>query len=293
LKDDGFFENSQFMRLEEYRLVLERYYRYITNLTLTGGEATLHPELEQIIDLTRSMGLKVSMITNGILVEKNLSAIRKLDDLNITLDATDYDSFSRNRGGTEKQWARIMEGLQLLKENKIDFTISYLATSKNIVELHQLIAFADRFHPTTLRLNSINPHGPDTGLVLMKSDPTVMKTVEAIMERNDYSYNIKMPFVFDPDHPYFRKKICVYPWHGVYVNDRWDVAYCCQLAHEADIGNLLKGYDFNSPEMVKWRQRLLDLKLPLDCLFCHRRFKGDYTKFIAKKRLWKKLDPFV
>ena len=50
LQDPQLFENSGFMNIDDYKNILNKYNRYITNLTLTGGEATLHPELEKIID---------------------------------------------------------------------------------------------------------------------------------------------------------------------------------------------------------------------------------------------------
>jgi MoaA/NifB/PqqE/SkfB family radical SAM enzyme len=293
LQDPGIFEKSDFMRFDDYKSILHLYKKYITNLTLTGGEATLHPELEKFIDFSNSLGLKVSLISNGILVRKKLSALKGLHDLNITLDATDFESFARNRGGTEKQWGNIMEGLQTLRENNIKFTISCLVTRNNVDELFQLIDFADEFHPTTLRLNSFNPHSESSDLVLSKSDPHTLQVMAEIMKRNDYPYNIKMPFVFDDRHPYFTNKICLYPWHGVYINERCDVAYCCHLPHDSRIGNICDYYDFNSKKMLAWRKMLLNRQLPVDCRFCHRRFKGDYTKFDAAKKNWKVLDPFI
>ena len=292
LKDPGFFENSDFISIEDFKNILAQYKKFITNLTLTGGEATLHPELERLIDFSNDLGLKVSLISNGILVKKKLAALKKLNDLNITLDATDFESFARNRGGTAKQWDQIMDGLKTLRQNNIKFTISFLVTSRNIDELFQLINFADRFHPTTLRLNSFNPHAASRDLVLFKSDPHVMQVISEIMQRNDYSYNIKMPFIFDERHPYFASKICLYPWHGVYINEKCEVAYCCQLPHDGRIGNMRDQYDFNSQKMLAWRKMLLRHELPVDCKFCHRRFKGDYSKFMAKKNIWKDNDPF-
>lgn len=293
LQDPQLFENSGFMNIDDYKNILNKYKRYITNLTLTGGEATLHPELEKIIDFSKSIGLKVALISNGILIKKRLSSIKKLNDLNITLDAFDYQSFARNRGGTAKQWDSIMEGLQTLRENNIQFTISFLSTRKNIDDLFHLIEFADEFHPTTLRLNSFNPHSACKDLVLTKSDPHVMEVISEIMKRKDYSYNIKMPFIFDERHTYFENKICVYPWHGVYVNEKCDVAYCCQLPHDSRIGIICDDYNFNSEDMLVWRKMLMSHKLGVDCKFCHRRFKGDYTKFIAEKKRWVVKDPFI
>ena len=293
LTDPQMFENGGLMRFDDYKSILDQYKRYIKSLTLTGGEVTLHPEMEKFIDYARSMGLKVAAISNGILIRKKISAIKKLNDFNITLDAYDYKSFAKNRGGTAKQWESIMAGLQMLRENNIKFTISFLATSKNIGELFQLIELADAYQPTTLRLNSFNPHGSDEDLVLSKSDSHVMQVLSEVMKRKDYSYKVNLPFVFDDQDVYFSNKICDYPWHGVYINENCDVAYCCQLPHDPRIGNMQNGYRFNSKKMLNWRKTLMNHKLPVDCRFCHRRFKGDYTKFIATKKKWVVLDPFI
>ncbi len=292
LKDPQLFEDSGFMNFDDYKGILKNYRKYITHLTLTGGEATLHPELEEFIDYAKSLDLKVGAISNGILIRRKIPSIKKLDDINITLDAYDEQSFARNRGGTKKQWDDIMAGLQALRENNIKFTISFLATSENIDDLFHLIKLADEFQPTTLRLNSFNPHRDTRDLVLSKSDTHVMNVISELMKRNDYSYNIKLPFVFDEQHTYFSNKICVYPWHGVYINEKSDVAYCCQLPHESRIGNMRNGYNFNSKKMLSWRKLLMDFRLPVDCRFCHRRFKGHYTKFYAANKKWKVLDPF-
>lgn len=280
------------MRFKDYQNILDKYKRHIKSLTLTGGEVTLHPEMEKFIDYANSVGVKVNAISNGILIKQKLSAIKKLADFNVTLDAFDEQSFVRNRGGTAKQWESIQAGLDQLRKDNFRFTISFLVTSKNIEDLFQLTKFAEIYKPTTLRLNSFNPHSAKRDLVLTKSDPRVMQVITEIMKRKDYPYNIKMPFVFDDQHPYFSNKICAYPWNGVYINEKCDVAYCCQLAHEAHIGNMTSGYTFNSPSMIRWRTMLVNHDLPVDCRFCHRRFKGDYSKFWAKGQIWEDNDPF-
>jgi wyosine [tRNA(Phe)-imidazoG37] synthetase (radical SAM superfamily) len=113
------------MDIDDYRGILQQYHKYITHITLTGGESTLHPDLEKFIDISKSFGLKVAIIFNGILIKKKISSIQKLRDFGITLDAYDYESFSRNRGGTEKQWQQLIESLNALKEAGIKFKISY------------------------------------------------------------------------------------------------------------------------------------------------------------------------
>ncbi|MGD2184895.1 MAG: radical SAM protein [Desulfobacterales bacterium] len=288
LKKPSLFKDSGFMDINDYQNILAKYHKYMTHITLTGGESTLHPDFGEFIDISESFGLKVAIITNGILIKEKISSVQKLRDLSITLDAYDYESFSRNRGGTEKQWNRLIESLNALSEGKIKFKISFLATSKNIDDLPNMIEFADQYKPDTLKFNSFNPHGGDNDLVLSKSDMHVMDVISKILERKDYAYNIVLPNVFDDKHsPYFQSKICMYPWHGVYLNEKCNIAYCCQLPHDPSIGNISANYNFNSRKMISWREMLMRRKLPVDCKYCHRRFRGDYTKFIASLKRWK------
>lgn len=293
LKKPSLFEDSGFMDINDYKKILAKYHKYITHITLTGGESTLHPRLGEFIDISESFGLKVAVISNGILIKEKLPFVKKLRDLSITLDAYDYKSFSRNRGGTEKQWERLKESLNALRKEKIKFKISFLATSKNIDDFPNMIEFADQYKPDTLKFNSFNPHGGNKDLVLCKNDMHVMDIISNILKRKDYSYNIVLPNVFDDKHsPYFQKKICMYPWHGVYVNEKCDIAYCCQLPHDSSIGNICSNYNFNSSKLVAWREMLMSHKLPADCEYCHRRFRGDYTKFTASIKMWKIRYPF-
>jgi hypothetical protein len=155
-----------------------------------------------------------------------------------------------------------------------------------------MIEFADKYIPDTLKFNSFNPHGGNNDMVLSANDGHVMDVLSGILERKDYSYNILLRNVFDDEHSYFQNKICMYPWHGVYINEKCDIAYCCQLPHDPGIGNISAGYDFNSDKMLAWRKMLMSHKLPADCRYCHRRFRDDYTKFSASKGMWSIKYPF-
>ena len=72
LKKPSLFEDSGFMDINDYKKILEKYHAYITHITLTGGESTLHPRLGDFIDISNSFGLKVAIISNGILIKEKI-----------------------------------------------------------------------------------------------------------------------------------------------------------------------------------------------------------------------------
>jgi len=57
-----------------------------------GGDPTLYPEINEVIDIAYSMGLKQGFITNGVAVAKNLkrTSLKHLHWLRISLNCLDY-----------------------------------------------------------------------------------------------------------------------------------------------------------------------------------------------------------
>ncbi len=287
LQDRNHFRDKGFMAVEDYRNMLIKFKRHIDILTLTGGEALMHPHMEELIDIAESLNISVGFSTNGILIKNNLEICRKVNGFRISLDAYDSKTYKKNRGGTEKQWNDILEGIELLKNNNIKFDISFLISKSNLQEIDAMFELTDKIQPGWVNFNSLNPHGNAAGSVLLKSDNDVEKTFTHIMNKTDYDYDITLPYVFDDQSEYFKRKVCNYPWVQVCVQENGHIAYCCHTRHNQSIGNIFEDYEFNSPKMQNWRQLLLKSKMPKECVYCHRRFQGDYITFDKDSRAWK------
>ena len=256
-------------------------------ITLTGGEATLHPYLGKFIDISHSYNIKVQLPTNGTLInEKKLHVLRKLDKISVSLDAYDAETYYKNRGGSKWRWKSILKGLKLLRENGVNFYITYQVRRDNIDEMFNIIELSDSIMPGKLVFQAHNPHKDDKNIVLHKSDPYVVDVFKEIMKKNDYQYNITLPIIFDEYNRYFKEKICPDPWRGIYINELGNVSYCCYMDHQEEIGNIYDGYDFNSKKMSQWRRHLMNHKLNKHCKWCGERFMGDQNKFISKKHEW-------
>ena len=287
INDPEMFEQADYMPLDLYKSILLKYQDHMKRITLTGGEPLLHPEIGEFIDFARSLKISVGLPTNGILIKNKLSILKKVSGhIQISLDAYDHESFYMYRAGTEKQWQSMVEGMQLLSENNIKFNISFLISKSNADQIVRMLEFAKSVRPVLVNFHSFNPHRGSIGLILREDDFSLKNILSEIMRKKDYSYDIRLPIVFDLDSEYFKTKVCEYPWNGVYVSEKGFIAYCCQLAHDESIGNIGVNYDFNSPKMQNWRKMLLDHKLSKDCVYCHRRFIGDEIIFNARERSW-------
>lgn len=67
---------------------------------ITGGEATLREDLNEIIRIGKSIGYKIELVTNGsLLTKEKLTELKKvgLDAIAISLDGSNYKNYSRIR----------------------------------------------------------------------------------------------------------------------------------------------------------------------------------------------------
>lgn len=287
LNDANQFEGKGVMSYELYRYILDRYREHIKRITLTGGEPTLHPEIERFVDLAKEYGMDVGFPSNGTLIRRKLETFKKVSGhVQLSLDAYDFETFRRYRGGTAGQWDSILEGLELLRSNRIDFNISFLVSRDNVTEVPAMLRFADSVRPRLVNLHSYNPHGGPIDAVLRRSDERVMRVIRKVMEQSEYPFDISLPILFDEESSYFRMKTCDYPWKGVFINETGDIAYCCHLSHDRALGNISQSYDFNSPKMQSWRRMIEKRILSPDCLYCQRRFLGDEIQYNSAAGRW-------
>lgn len=118
--------------------------RGLLEVTLTGGEITLHPELVRILESTQVLDRTVStLITNGTTMTPELA--RQFRDSNVSrictsIDGPDASTHNTSRG---RSFDRAMNGLRLLQETEKPITVISVAHHKNyehVLELSHLLA---------------------------------------------------------------------------------------------------------------------------------------------------------
>ena len=288
LSGSSFFNDRFELDFDKYIWTLDRFEESLKRLTLTGGEPLLHPEIDGMVDAALERGISVGMPTNGILIQRKFDLIRKISGhFQISLDAWDQESYERFRGGTAQQWQAILDGLELLGNEGVQYNVSFLISKDNIGRMKEMLEFASRFTPEMVNFHSIHQESGTSDLVLKTADSEVASTMQELKSRNDYAFSISLPVLFDDASAHFANRPCTYPFHGLYFNGAGDVSYCCQLQHDKSIGNVFDGYDFNSKKMVSWRKMHIAGKYPPECLYCHRRFFGEAELFDHASKEWK------
>jgi len=282
-----FFDS--FISLENFSKVLFKYNKNkkARILWLDGGEPLLHPDLDQLISICKEYNLNPRVSTNGIFIKSKLTSLAKLDYVNVSVDAYDYDSYKKYRGGTAEQFSLIMEGLRALKESHIYFSISFLLSTENLDKIEKMMRLVEHIKPNFVIFHNINPHGNELYKPLTLQDKNTKIFLEKIISRRNYPFDISLPVIFDTDSTLFLNAKCKQPWFYFFFNTIGEVAYCCHLPHDAKIGNVFQDYNFNSTKMTEFRMDIIEGKILKSCLYCQRRFMGmEFAYFNAKIKKW-------
>ena len=114
----------------------------VFTVELTGGESTLHPDLERVIECAKDKHFKVIVKTHGAI---SLSRVHRMveagvDEVHLSLYGLEkvHDAFTGVRGSWRKTYGTVQRFLEL----GIRTTISLIMHSKTV---HDIFALRDQF----------------------------------------------------------------------------------------------------------------------------------------------------
>ncbi len=137
------------MNVEEYAFVLDRLLDYegiMPVINLSGGEPTIHPDIEQFLRLAAEKGImQTTVSTNGIRLLQD-EGLRKVFRATETIVALQFDGFQsetyhylRGRDLAEKK----QQLMRILEEEGINYSL--VATLAEHVNDHEITAIVDFF----------------------------------------------------------------------------------------------------------------------------------------------------
>jgi MoaA/NifB/PqqE/SkfB family radical SAM enzyme len=132
--------------LESFRLLGTRW------ITLSGGEALLHDDLRGLLELLRDQGMRITLLSTGLLLADNAALVAELvDDVIVSLDGprVTHNAIRRVRDAYEQ----MSTGIVALRAVRTDMPVSARSTvqKNNFRELSRTVEAARE-----LGLNSIS-----------------------------------------------------------------------------------------------------------------------------------------
>ena len=140
-------ESMQYMPSEFANKIAEQLEEMGTmHVYLTGGEALLHPQFEEIYKCFRTKGIAVSVLTNASLINEHyLRLFEKVSPYNI--DISLYGITNKTYEivtGIKNCFDKVKENIQRLAETNIAFSLKTVALKENICEVNEMINFANK-----------------------------------------------------------------------------------------------------------------------------------------------------
>lgn len=130
------------------------------------GEPLLHPEIEEMVKEVKSLGIRVSMSTNGtLLTEEKAKALvdAKIDRLFVSMDSARAQLFSELRGGAD--FDLVVENVKRIRDIRErkgsrmpTIGLEFVVTDKNINDIRNLPSLAREIGASIILLTHLLPH---------------------------------------------------------------------------------------------------------------------------------------
>ena len=122
-------------------------------LSVSGGEPLVYKKLDEIIDYANQIGMSVSLITNGMLLNRMMDVSSKINMFAISIDGTQekHDKL-RNKQGC---FATLEKNLKKLNENLISFGLVFCVTKDNIDNLTDVYEISVKYKAKLLQLRPL------------------------------------------------------------------------------------------------------------------------------------------
>jgi MoaA/NifB/PqqE/SkfB family radical SAM enzyme len=134
------------------------------HFTIHGGEIFLRDDVKEIVDYLKKKRLYVNIVTNGILLPKNIDKVKNIDSLCISLDGTkETNDFNRGRGSFDAAF----KAIKLAKEKNLKFVVHATLTKKSVDDIEYLCNQAKEigyYQQFSLLLKPLNPFQTELGL---------------------------------------------------------------------------------------------------------------------------------
>ncbi len=131
-------------------------------IEITGGEPTLRGDYLAVLQIAKSLGFKVELVTNSLLLNKDLLIELQnegLDSIAISMDGYQWKTHANIRGITEKQFYRVMENVANAVDLGIKTKINTTVFESNLGEILDIVKGAKFANVDELGLYYFTPIG--------------------------------------------------------------------------------------------------------------------------------------
>ena len=232
---------------EEWKRVIDKLWDIgIPHVVFTGGEATLYPDLVELIRHAEDVGLVSGVLTNGIKLadEAYLQQLvdAGLDHIQITLES--HDEKVHNQMVGADAWKKTVQGIKNAVATDVYTITNTTLTTLNALDIEQTIDFLVDLGIQTFACNSLiyTGKGPSSGIGIPEEE------LEGLMVRvRDKAIAEGMRLIwytptqyceFHPVELELGAKFCTAARYNMCVEPNGDVIPC--QSYYSSLGNMLR-----------------------------------------------------
>lgn len=147
---------------------------------LSGGEAMQHPQWAEIAHQFRQAGVRVLLLTNGLLLRKQAQqVIETVDELIVSLDGGNAATYAAIRG--IDAFDLILEGIELVRAGGIPVTTRTTIQRANYQEIPQIIDVGLANDVTTISFLAVDVSNPFAFGQRFENDATLYSNDTALL----------------------------------------------------------------------------------------------------------------
>jgi radical SAM protein with 4Fe4S-binding SPASM domain len=232
---------------EEWKRVLDKMWDIgIPHVVFTGGEATLYPDLVELIRHAEDVGLVTGLLTNGIKLadEDYLRGLVNagLDHIQITLES--HDEKVHNRMVGVEAWKKTVQGIKNAVATDVYTITNTTLTTLNAPDIEDTIDFLAELGIQTFACNSLiySGKGPSSGIGIPEDELEGLMTRvrdKAVAEGMRLIWYTPTQYCeFNPVELELGAKFCTAARYNMCIEPNGDVIPC--QSYYSSVGNILR-----------------------------------------------------
>lgn len=206
-----------------------------------GGEPTVHPEHEVIFSQALELGLRCSLVSNGVKWSYSLikDILPRFDWVRVSIDAGDSGSYSKTRNTPTKNWDAVWEHVRTLSaaiaanNSPTAFGLGFVVTPDSYEEIPAFTALAKAAGVGNVRFTAM--FGPEEekpyNIIYDEVHRLIAKArkihqSDSFMVYDNFGSRVDDLRQHSPDY-----ELCSYQYYTSYIGGDMNSYRCCILAY--------------------------------------------------------------
>ena len=232
------------MTLEQITTALDRLFAIgMREISLDGGEALTHPQIDRIVDWLESHKVVMRLNTNGVLVRRKADIVRKMQVVKISLDGS-ASVHDKLRG--EGSFARALDALAVCSALSVPAQLTCVLGKHNAHSVDDLLSLAESVK-TKVIFQPLRPSlfqdsvGPATHLALNPSEAQqVFSEIEGFKRAGRPILNRWASLSHFKTFPRDQSLPCAAGWINVTMDPEGNLFHCGQISRDNKANNVVR-----------------------------------------------------